>query len=651
MTIHQLSLIHHDTRKVGPAAATLAFLAALVIAPPAFAQSQNLGPLNTPVRSQDPSTFNSKAVLDNLSPVIWEGENLAYTREASTVHPAQTAFAKMMTKKIQESVPGKIYLISGFQAASTLVVVGEDGLIVVDPGSDDNSAKASFDAFKKVRPEAGKLPVVAVIYTHRHIDHAFGSAGFGVTQQDIDAGKVQIIASENFVDNLVTDVSVVGNILTQRTAYAGGYVTPGPEGPVHYGLGPAFGAGRISFFLPTVLVPSHKPLKTTIASIEMEIFPAYGDAGDDEIDIYFPQFRHVHGSETIQGETFPNLYSLRGTSYRDVAKWMDGVAILLGYAKKSDTYSGSHMRAWKGNDFIVKRIQNYRDAIQYVHDQSIYLINLGYKRDQLANMVKLPEPYASDPWLQEYYGAVAHSVRNIYDGYLGWWQGDATELARPDFIETSRQYVRVMGGRDKVLEEGRKAMSEKNYGWAAEVLTHLTRVDPTDMDARKLKAEALRNWGYAQTNIYWRIYGIADAMELEGTLDRSKPWNFTDPAILKVLPTNKILGALSVRLNAERAKGKKMAVQFEVEDTDEKSGFEVRNQIAAFSKGSLPKADVTIRGTKAAILQTLATGKLAGGVTVKGERKSAETFLSLFDVITPNDVNLVLPPGAPLKVN
>lgn len=470
-----------------------------------------------------------------------------------------------------------------------------------------------------------------------------------MTQADADSGKVKVIASENFVPDLVNDVGVVGNILTQRTAYAAGYVAPGPEGPVHFGIGPAFGAGPISFVMPNELVKTGEPLKTTIDGVELEIFHAYGDAGEDEIAVYLPQYHHLHGSETIQGETFPNLYTLRGTSYRDVDKWMEGVNHLLQYAHEATSYSGSHMRAWEGKDFIVQRIQNYRDAIQYVHDQAIYWINLGYKRDDLAEKVILPEPYASDPWLQEYYGTVAHSVRNIYDGYLGWWEGDATQLARPGVVELSRQYVAAMGGRDKVIEDGKKAIADKNYGWAAEVLTHLTRIDPNDMEPRKLKAEALRQWAYAQTNIYWRAFAISDAKELDGTLDRSHPWNFADPAIVKVLPTNAILKTMRVRLNAERAKGQTLNVQFSTTDTNENSGYQIRNEIAAFVDGKLPSADATIKGTKAQILQTVATGKLAEGATIDGDKSKAEAFLGLFDVITPNSVNLVLPPDAKLN--
>jgi len=104
-----------------------------------------------------------------------------------------------------------------------------------------------------------------------------------------------------------------------------------------------------------------------------------------------------------------------------------------------------------------------------------------------------------------------------------------------------------------------------------------------------------------------------------------------------------------VRLNADRAEGKELKVQFEVTDTGEESGYEVRNRIAAFVDGDVPKSDATFSGSKQAILMTVATGKVADGVTIKGSKKKAEAFLELFDIIKPNDVNLLLPPGAPLK--
>lgn len=593
------------------------------------------------VRSADPSFFTNAKVQSHLAKVVWQDEahNKAYTESSDMIPVAMTEFAKQMAPKIQEIAPGKLYSISGFQLASTLVAVGDDGLIIVDPGENDTAAKASMDAFSQF----SKLPVKAVIYTHRHPDHAFGAAGWGVTEEQVKSGEVKIIASDNFIPNLVSDVGVTGTILTQRTAYASVYLPKAPAGrPAHFGLGPTFTAGPVSFFMPNVLVSNDQPLKITVSGIDMEVFGAYGDAGDDEIDIYFPQFKHVHGSETIQGETFPNLYTLRGTKYRDVQKWYEGIDHLLAYSEKANTYSGSHMRAWVGHDFINQRITNYRDAIQYVHDQSVYYINRGIKRDELAEKVILPENLANDPWLGEYYGTVAHSVRNIYNGYLGWWQGDATKLARPAVKEMAQDYVDAMGGEANVIKMAQKAVDTENYGWAAEILTHVNNVDPANMDARNLKAEALRQWGYKQTNMYWRGYAVAGAGELDGTLDRSVAWDFANPAIVKVLPTTKILATQRVNLNAERAKGQELSINIKVSDTGEVANYTVRNEIAVFSLKQDPNADATLTGNKLEMLGYFTTGD-ASKAQVTGDNRSVEIFFSLFDHNKANDINLVLP--------
>lgn len=601
----------------------------------AFAMDQNL------VRSSDPTFFTNDSVQSHLAKVVWEDaeHNRAFTESSEYMPVAMTEFAKQMAPKIQEIAPGKLYSISGFQLASTLVAVGDDGLIIVDPGENDTAAKESMEAFNQF----STLPVKAVIYTHRHPDHAFGAAGWGVTEEQVKSGEVKIIASDNFIPNLVNDVGVTGKILTQRTAYASVYLPKGEKGrPAHFGLGPTFTAGPISFFMPNVLVSNDEPLKITVSGIDMEVFGAYGDAGDDEVDIYFPQFKHVHGSETIQGETFPNLYTLRGTKYRDVQEWYKGIDTLSEYAQKSNTYSGSHMRAWVGHDFINERITNYRDAIQFVHDQSIYNINRGIKRDELAEKVVLPENLANDPWLGEYYGTVAHSVRNIYNGYLGWWDGDATKLARPGVKDMAQDYVDAMGGEDKVIDIARDAYAEKNYGWAAEVLTHVNNADPDNMEARDLKAQALREWGYAQTNIYWRGYAISNAAELDGTLDRSVAWDFANPAIVKVLPTTKILETERVNLNADRAQGKELSINIKVSDTGEVANYTVRNEIAVFSLEQDPSADATLSGKKLEVLGYFASGDVSNA-TIEGNRQSVDTFFSLFDHNKANDINLVLP--------
>ncbi|MEW9835807.1 MBL fold metallo-hydrolase [Mesorhizobium sp. ZMM04-4] len=391
----------------------------------------------------DVEPYADPQILKSLAPIRKQFDNLAVTEASKTINPRMTSFANQMAKTIYEPVKDRAFLMSGWQLTATLIVVGESGLIVVDPGEGDEPARHLMEAFREAT--GVKLPVTGVVYSHRHPDHAFGIAGLGVKQEDVDSGKVRIFAHHEFMDYLANDASVVGEILTERTAYGGAsYIGQNAQGLVHGGLGPTFSGGEISFLRPTDLVTDK--LEVGVSGVKMVMFEAYGDAEDeidvyfpdlrlvhgsetiqgesfpnlytlrgtkyrdlvkwykgvdrmvlfeaygdaeDEIDVYFPDLRLVHGSETIQGESFPNLYTLRGTKYRDLVKWYKGVDRLLAYARESDAYTHSHMRAWVGNAFIVERIQNYRDAIQYVHDQSIRQINKGATPPARATPIRI----------------------------------------------------------------------------------------------------------------------------------------------------------------------------------------------------------------------------------------------------------------------
>ncbi|QSP93291.1 MBL fold metallo-hydrolase [Marinobacter salinisoli] len=576
-------------------------------------------------------------ILKNLAPIRARFDNLAVTEPADTINPRMTSFAQQQAKTIYEPVKDKAFLMSGWQLTSTLIVVGDDGLIVVDPGESDEASERILADF---RATTGiNLPVTAIIYSHRHPDHSFGSAGMGVTKEDVESGKVRVFAHHQFMEYLANDASVVGEILTERTAYGGAsYLGQNPEGLVHAGLGPTFAGGKISFYAPTDLVDDK--LEVNVSGVDMVLFEGYGDA-EDEIDVFFPGLKLVHGSETIQGESFPNLYTLRGTKYRDLVKWYKGVDRLLEYAKQSDAYTHSHMRSWVGNDFIVERIQNYRDAIQYVHDQSIRYMNKGATREELVGLVKLPENLQNDPWLQEFYGSVAHVVRNVYNGYLGWYSGDATELATPEFQRKAKLYVSAMGGRDSVLELARQAIEAEDYGWAMEVLTHAVRSNPDDQAAKLLKSQAMREWGYDQANIYYRNFALSGAAELDGSLDRSGAFDFANPVIIEQFGIGTILENLRVKVDAAKAVDANLRVGFIIEDRDESYGYHVRNGIAAFYEQVPERSDVVLRLPSQVIYDfvlgrsTLRQSIEDGVTTVEGDPDALGAFASIFDFSKP----------------
>ena len=125
-------------------------------------------------------------------------------------------------------------------------------------------------------------------------------------------------------------------------------------------------------------------------------------------------------------KTFPNLYTIRGTSHRDVTGWVESIDQMKKY--NSEFLFPSHTLPIIGKNNIKDALNIYRDAIQYIHDQTIRLMNQGLYPDEIADQIQLPKNISDSPYLYEFYGTVRWSVKSIFNGYLGWFSGNPSEL-------------------------------------------------------------------------------------------------------------------------------------------------------------------------------------------------------------------------------
>ena len=216
-------------------------------------------------------------------------------------------------------------------------------------------------------------------------------------------------------------------------------------------------------------------------------------------------------------KAFPNLYSIRGTLYRDVLAWAQSLDKMR--AIKPSYLVPSHTRAISGQDEVYQTLTAYRDAIQFVHDQTIQGINQGLTPDELVELVKLPPSLAEHPYLQEYYGKVEWSVRGIFSGYLGWFDGDAATLEPASPEERAMAMASLAGGADGLVKAARDALAEHKHAWAAELASHSIRLDPDSTAAKQIKADALRALGRRQLNPNARSYYLTQALELEGKVE------------------------------------------------------------------------------------------------------------------------------------
>jgi alkyl sulfatase BDS1-like metallo-beta-lactamase superfamily hydrolase len=484
--------------------------------------------------------------------------NLACTDHSTLVHPELSKHSETFKQGIYK-VNDIFYLAVGYGLSNVTMIEGNDGVIIIDTGESYEVAINIAHDFKKITHK----PVKCVIYTHNHLDHIAGVKAF-TTKEQVDNGDVKIYAHRKIMEGVINNASVIGPIINARAistfgltleTYTGGHINDA--------IGPKLKTGITTFIHPTDFVD--EVLTVTSCGITMILRYAPSET-DDEIFIHFPDFDLVQSADIIMGESYPNLYSIRGTHNRDAVNWYTSIDKIR--ALRPKYLLPSHGRPLEGKEEVYAMLTAYRDAIQFTHDQTIRYMNKGYTPDELVTVInELPENLKNHPWLQEHYGTVIHSVKQIYHGYLGWFQGDPTFLDTINPRVKARNYVDAFGGEGKTLSIACSSIKEGDYKWAAEVLTYLITLNPEDKNARTLKACCLRELGYKCKNSNWRNWYLTSSKELDGSINYSqaaKMHGCDAMDIINEIPISIFLKCLCTRLNTQLSAEVGMIMEFNI---------------------------------------------------------------------------------------
>ncbi|MDG9929732.1 MULTISPECIES: alkyl sulfatase dimerization domain-containing protein [unclassified Pseudomonas] len=566
-----------------------------------------------------------------------------------------TASAELPTEHIEPSINAelaehtrhfseKVYPIAdnvwsavGWNLANSVMIEAPEGLIIVDTGESAEQSRKVLAEFRKISDK----PIKAIVYTHFHPDHINGVKGF-VSEEQVKSGEVQIYAQESLLDNVVAQGALVGPILSMRSGYSFGAALPDSDKQqMNAGLGPLAHEGASTFIAPTITFKDK--LDTTIAGLPVQFLHVPSEA-PDEIVLYLPDNRVLISAEVTQGPTLPNIHTLRGTKFRDPVVWVDSLDKLRAF--QADYMVPLHGQPVSGKDKVEEVLRMTRDAIAYIHDQTVRWMNKGLTPDELVEKVQLPPHLAGyTPYLREYYGTVKHSVRQIYQGYLGWFQGDPVDLDPIPPKDKAERLIALMGGREKVLLAAGEAYLKGDYQWAAELSGYAIRVDHGDKLARDIKARSFRKLGYASMNINWRNWYLMSAMELEGKLDdggaeelgRRVRSAFLSSDMLKNLPARIFLQNWVTRIDPEKSADVELTLGFAFPDIGEEWSLDVRRGVAQLRRGI--DADTALRLTlDKTYLDTVISGEngllkgaLLGDVKVDGNLLDIKTFLGCFD--------------------
>lgn len=507
-----------------------------------------------------------------------------------SVNPSLWRQARLNMKHGLFEVVPRIYQVRGFDLSNMTIIEGDTGLIIIDPLITTEVARAALDLYYAHRP---KRPVVAVIYSHSHVDH-FGGVKGVVEEGAVTAGQVKVFAPLGFMEHAVSENVIAGIAMSRRAQFQfGAMLPPGPEGQVDAGLGKNLSRGTVTLIPPTDVIS--RPLDTrNIDGVEIRFQLVPGTEAPAEMHMYFPAFKALNMAENAT-HTLHNLLPFRGAEVRDALSWSKALdAALQAFGAEAEVmFAQHHWPVW-GNGRLTGQLTRQRDGYRFLHDQTLRLINHGYTANEIAEMLRLPPTLANDWSLRGYYGTVSHNVKAIYQRYLGWYDANPAHLNPLPPVEQGRKMVEYMGGAAALIERARRDFEAGNYRWVAQVMNHLVFADPTNREARALGAAALEQLGFQAEAATWRNAYLTGAMELRNGIPANMPFTVS-PDLVRALPLNMFFDLLGVRLNGPKAEGKHVVTNWVFTDTKDSYVLNLENS-ALTHRAAPPQAgaDATI---------------------------------------------------------
>ncbi|WP_353582983.1 MULTISPECIES: alkyl sulfatase dimerization domain-containing protein [unclassified Mycobacterium] len=541
-------------------------------------------------------------------------------------------------------MPDKIYQVRGYDLSNITFIKGNTGWIVYDTLISPETAKAALDL---VNQKLGPRPIVAVIHSHSHVDHYGGVRGI-INQADVDSGKVKVVAPQAFVEDAVSENVIAGNAMSRRAVYMYGALLPrNAQGGVNGGLGMTVSTGLPTLVIPTDIITTTGQ-KMTIDGVDLEFQMTPGTEAPTEMNTFFPQFKAMWMAENTTN-TMHNLLTLRGAQVRDAriwAKFLDDTIRVYG-PNTEIKFQSHHWPMW-GRDKIIDYWKKQRDMYKYMHDQSVRLMNEGLVGSEIAEEMQFP-PELGNFWPDRgYYGTLKHNTRAVYQRYMGWYDGNPSDLDDLPPQAAAKKYVEYMGGEDAILRKAKKDFDEGNYRWTAMVLKHVVFANPDSVNGKNLLADSYEQMGYQSESGPWRSVYLQGAYELRNGVPTSGGTDTASPDTINAMPPEMMFDYLAVRLNGPKAAGKKITLNVDFTDLKKQYGLTVENGVLNYVDGTIPNADAGLKLTKATMNEIqlgkvkLADAISANNVTVEGKRQSVDEFVGLldtfqlwFNIVTP----------------
>jgi len=497
----------------------------------------------------------------DIKPEVIPEPKAGFEPEMVPANPKLVNLSKDFEQNVYEVTEG-VYVAVGYARSNPVLIDGTDGLIVIDPSESETSATIVKAAYNKHLDNIfSKKPVKAIIYTHYHDCHIHGATVFAGNDSP------EIIAHESLAKNLFSPPGAVYSFIFPIKAYRAikymglkfqqnsGYFVNG-------GIFPFSIPGPSGYLPPTKTVQDK--LETNIAGVDLVLMHAPGETSDI-IFVWLPEKKVLVEIGDFY-KSFPAIVTLRGASFRNPLDYIESI-------DKMRSLNAEYLvlihggKPLIGVENISRILTNYRDGLQFVHDQTVQNMNKGLTPGEIIEVVKLPPHLANDPNLQEYFGQLDRDIFQIFLQYMGWYTGKSRDMFPISLNEEAKEMAELAGGVEQLAAKAQEALNEGKLVWALIHADDVLLLNPEHAAAREVKNSAMISLAEETYNAQTRNYLLSEYLEETGQVSIPIPhFSRIDDNLVTNMPMNTLFGIMAVGLNASKSLNENIVVGLHLTD-------------------------------------------------------------------------------------
>jgi len=290
-----------------------------------------------------------------------------------------------------------------------------------------------------------------------------------------------------------------------------------------------------------------------------------------------------------------------------------------------------------GNRRVLDFLARQRDLYKYLHDQTVRLMNHGWKAVEIAERLTLPKSLGQTWHVRGYYGTLSHNAKAVYQRYLGWYDANPANLNPLPPVERGRKYVEYMGGADAVIRRARQDFAKGEFRFVAEAMSHVVFADPANTEARGLGADALEQLGYAAESATWRNAYLLGALELRRGVPTTAARAPISPDVVRAMSLDLFFDYLGIRLDAGRADGRRIVINWVFADLDHCYVMNLENcALTCLADRRSNRADATVTLERAVLNRLVLREVSFADAVAQGQARidgDAARVAELFDLL------------------